>query len=37
MPAYRDFLTDTQLAALMSYVRWINSGEWQRRPLALAQ
>lgn len=36
MPAYRAFLTDTQLAALMSYVRWVNGGEWQQEPLALA-
>ncbi len=36
MPAYRPFLTDTQLAALMSYVRWVNGGEWQRKPLELA-
>ena len=36
MPAYRPFLTDTQLAALMSYVRWVNRGEWQQKPLDLA-
>jgi mono/diheme cytochrome c family protein len=36
MPAYRAFLTDTQLEALMSYVRWVNSGEWRQKPLAPA-
>jgi mono/diheme cytochrome c family protein len=36
MPAYRAFLTDPQLAALMSYVRWVNGGEWQQKPLDLA-
>jgi mono/diheme cytochrome c family protein len=35
MPAYRDFLTDAQLQALMRYVRWINAGEWQNKPLDL--
>jgi hypothetical protein len=35
MPAYRAFLTDTPLAALMSYVRWVNVDEWQQKPLEL--
>jgi mono/diheme cytochrome c family protein len=37
MPAYRAFLTDTQLSALMSYVRWVNGGAWQQKPLELAR
>ena len=37
MPAYRDFITDTQLQALMRYVRWINAGEWQNTPLDLGR
>lgn len=36
MPAYRAFLTDAQLQALMRYVRWINAGDWQGKPLDLA-
>ena len=35
MPAYRDFITDAQLQALMRYVRWVNEGEWQTKPLDL--
>jgi len=35
MPAYRDFITDQQLQALMRYVRWVNEGSWQNRPLDL--
>ncbi len=35
MPAYRNFITDQQLQALMRYVRWINQGEWQTKPLDL--
>jgi len=35
MPAYRDFLNEQQLTALMRYVRWINEGDWQRKPLDL--
>jgi mono/diheme cytochrome c family protein len=37
MPAYRAFLTNIQLAALMRYVRWVSGGEWQRKPLELGQ
>jgi mono/diheme cytochrome c family protein len=35
MPAYKDFINDQQLRALMRYVRWVNDGEWQNRPLDL--
>lgn len=35
MPAYKDFITDPQLQALMRYARWINDGEWQNKPLDL--
>ena len=35
MPAYKDFLTDQQLQALMRYVRWVNQGDWQNTPLDL--
>ncbi|HVM95094.1 MAG TPA: c-type cytochrome [Candidatus Acidoferrales bacterium] len=35
MPAYRDFINDKQLDALMRYVRWVNDGEWQGKPLEL--
>ena len=35
MPAYKDFITDQQLQALMRYVRWVNDGEWQQKPLDL--
>lgn len=35
MPAYGDFLDDKQLTALISYVRWVNAGEWQGKPLDL--
>jgi mono/diheme cytochrome c family protein len=35
MPAYRGFVTDTELKALTRYVRWINAGGWQNQPLAL--
>jgi mono/diheme cytochrome c family protein len=35
MPAYRDFIDDKQLAALMRYVRWVNEGSWQGKPLDL--
>jgi mono/diheme cytochrome c family protein len=35
MPAYRDFITDAQLQALMRYVRWVNEGAWQGRALDL--
>ena len=35
MPAYRDFINEQQLAALMSYVRWVNEGSWQNKPLDL--
>jgi mono/diheme cytochrome c family protein len=35
MPAYRDFIDAKQLAALMRYVRWVNEGSWQNKPLDL--
>jgi mono/diheme cytochrome c family protein len=35
MPAYRAFLTDEQVEELMRYVRWINEGDWQDKPLDL--
>ncbi|MGD0946275.1 MAG: c-type cytochrome [Candidatus Binatia bacterium] len=37
MPAYRDFISDADLNALMRYVRWINSGTWQKQPLDLGK
>jgi mono/diheme cytochrome c family protein len=36
MPAYREFITDAQLQALMRYVRWVNAGDWQNKPLDLS-
>lgn len=35
MPAYRNFMNDTQLHALVRYIRWINDGQWQNKPLDL--
>src|SRR5262249_7641881 len=35
MPAFKDFISDEQLRALMRYVRWVNDGEWQKTPLDL--
>ena len=35
MPAYRDFINDKQLEALVRYARWVNTGEWQTKPLDL--
>jgi mono/diheme cytochrome c family protein len=35
MPAYRPFINDQQLQALVRYVRWINDGRWQAAPLDL--
>lgn len=35
MPAYRNFLSEPQLQALMRYVRWVNEGTWQGAPLDL--
>lgn len=35
MPAYRNFLNDQQLTALARYIRWINDGQWQDKPLDL--
>ena len=32
MPAYRNFIDDTELNALMRYVRWVNAGGWQKQP-----
>jgi mono/diheme cytochrome c family protein len=37
MPAYRDFVDDAELNALMRYVRWVNSGAWQKQPLDLGK
>jgi mono/diheme cytochrome c family protein len=33
MPAFRDFITDAQLQALMHSVRWVNEGEWQKQSM----
>jgi mono/diheme cytochrome c family protein len=30
MPAYRDFLSEADLAAIMRYVRWVNEGNWDK-------
>jgi len=35
MPAYKTFLSDQQLQALMHYVWWVNDGAWQKQPLDL--
>jgi mono/diheme cytochrome c family protein len=35
MPAYHDFMPEKDLQALMRYVRWVNAGDWQRKPLDL--
>lgn len=35
MPAYRVYVTEPQVHALMRYVRWINEGPWQQQPLDL--
>jgi len=35
MPAYKGVLSDEEIRALMAYVRWVNRGEWQSRPLPL--
>ncbi len=35
MPAYRQYISDAELDALVHYVRWVNAGEWQRQPLPL--
>jgi mono/diheme cytochrome c family protein len=35
MPAYRNFIDDSQLAALIAYVRWVNEGQWQGKELDL--
>jgi mono/diheme cytochrome c family protein len=35
MPAYRDFITQQQLDALMAYVKWVHAGEWHGKPLDL--
>jgi mono/diheme cytochrome c family protein len=36
MPAYRAFITDEQLSALVAYVKWIHAGDWRGTPLDLA-
>src|SRR5262249_6037464 len=36
MPAYRGFVTDQEIEALMRYVRWVNAGDWQNKPLELS-
>lgn len=33
MPAYKDRLKGGEIDALVAYVRWLQSGEWQRAPL----
>jgi len=35
MPAYHDFMPEKDLKALMQYVRWVNAGDWQSKPLDL--
>lgn len=35
MPAYKNFLSDEEIRALMAYVRWVHKGEWQKQPLPL--
>lgn len=35
MPAYHDFLSEQDVQALMRYVRWVNEGDWQNKPLDL--
>jgi mono/diheme cytochrome c family protein len=35
MPAYGDFVSDPELAALMRYVQWVHAGEWRGKPLDL--
>ena len=34
MPAYRKFLSDDDVAAIATYVRWLAQGEWRRQPLS---
>lgn len=35
MPAYHNFVSEEELQALMRYVRWVNTGDWQNKPLDL--
>jgi hypothetical protein len=35
MPAYRRFVSEQDVDALVRYVRWVNAGEWQGKPLDL--
>jgi mono/diheme cytochrome c family protein len=35
MPAYHDFMPETDLVAVMRYVRWVNAGAWQSQALDL--
>jgi mono/diheme cytochrome c family protein len=35
MPAYHNFLSEEDVQALMRYVRWVNAGDWQNKPLDL--
>ena len=35
MPAYHNLLSEEDLQALMRYVRWVNAGDWQSKPLDL--
>jgi mono/diheme cytochrome c family protein len=35
MPAYKGFITDQQVVALIRYVRWVNDGGWQGQGLDL--
>ncbi len=37
MPAYRGFISDADLEALVRYLRWVNQGDWQKQPLRLGQ
>lgn len=33
MPAYGEYLSDWEIAALMKYVRWLAAGSWRTQPL----
>ncbi len=35
MPAYRPYINDAELDALVRYVRWVHAGAWQNQPLPL--
>lgn len=35
MPAYKDFIGDADLDALVRYVNWVHAGDWRDQPLDL--